>query len=169
MADETTAPTNPTTPVTPAAPVAPPASKSLVGEIFVVSVVTNLLTTAALVAAFWFLVLPGWNPLSPKPVPKPFDPSFVSVGQAFPAELASEYAAAWEAGADAIDSGMTVTGGQQVVGKQWDAGRSKVFDAVATPHLLKIVPEGATDANITASQRAAVAKAWRGIAQGLRK
>lgn len=101
------------------------------------------------------------------PAQPAYDPSFVKIGRTYLPELGKTYAGAWEDGAKAIDAGQPLSAAIAVVGKSWDAGRSQLFDRLATPEFAHIVPESQRDADVTPAQRAAMAAAWRGFARGL--
>ena len=95
------------------------------------------------------------------------DPHFVKAGRAYLPELGKAYAAAWEEGARCLDAGQPLTAAITAVGKAWDANRVQLFDRLASPEFIRIIPESSKDADVTPQQRAAMAAAWRGFASGL--
>ncbi len=101
------------------------------------------------------------------PVVPVVDPRFVAIGQAYPAQLAKAYAAAWDQGAKQLDAGATVSAAIDAVGKAWTSKRTELYDATLTPALSAILPESTADADVTPAERAALAAAFRGLARGL--
>lgn len=104
------------------------------------------------------------------PTPKgPVDPRFVAVGRAYAGQLGKAYASAIVAGAADLDAGKPVSDAIKAIGQGWDRNRQALFDHVLAPELDKIVPESTKDADVTASQRAALVSALRGLAEGLNR
>jgi len=97
-----------------------------------------------------------------------YDADFARLGREYPAALGRQYAAAWEAGALRLECGDDLSKAIAVVGREWDGNRAMLFDRTITTEFAKIVPEAQHDADVTPSQRAAMARAWRGFARGLR-
>lgn len=95
------------------------------------------------------------------------DAHFISIGQTYRTELGKVYARAWEDGARNLESGAGAAAAIDGVAKSWDAGRVSLFESLVTPELVKIVPEGKADKDITAEDRSRLAAAWRGFAKGL--
>jgi hypothetical protein len=122
---------------------------------------SSLLGGAVAIGAAAWLAGPAGPPALPT------DPNFVRIGRAYLPGLGKAYAAAWEEGAKALDSGQPFSAAIAAVGKTWDANRTQLFDQMATPELAKILPESQKDADVTPQQRAAMAAAWRGFAAGL--
>ncbi len=106
----------------------------------------------------------GPNPSPPAPV----DRRFVALGRAYLPQLGNAYAAAWERGAKALDSGQGLSAAIEVVAQTWTVNRTDIFNKLLTPEQAKIVPESTKDADVTPAERAAMAAAWRGLALGLR-
>jgi hypothetical protein len=111
-----------------------------------------------------------WSPEAPpaSPVP-PHDPHFFRLGRAYLPELGKAYATAWEDGAKGLETGQNLSDALNAVTKAWGTNRTQLFDRMATPEFLKLVPESKKDADVTPQERAAMAAAWRGFALGLRK
>ncbi len=124
---------------------------------------SSLLGGAVAIGVSWHMRGPEGPPGPPR------DPRFVSIGRAYLPELGKAYAAAWEEGARALDSGQPVSAAIAAVGRAWDTNRARLFDRMATPEFTGIVPESRRDADVTAQQRGALAAAWRGFAAGLDK
>jgi hypothetical protein len=103
----------------------------------------------------------------PSPIPPPYDPRFVVLGRSYHAQLGRAYATAWEDGAKALEVGEGVSTALDTVTKKWGASRTDLFDKLITPEFAKILPESVKDADVTATERAAMAAAWRGFALGL--
>jgi hypothetical protein len=104
-----------------------------------------------------------------KPVEPSRDPQFVALGRAYLPQLGQAWARAWNEGASAVDSGQPISAALDLVGKNWTASRTSLFDKLVAPEFAKIVPESIKDSDITSSERAALAAAWRGFAAGLAK
>ncbi len=116
----------------------------------------------------------GWlalqTPDSPTGSPQPsHDRQYVSLGRAYLPQLGKAYAAAWDQGAKALDSGQGISAALDTVAQTWTANRTEIYDKLLTPELAKIVPESVKDSDITPTERAAMAAAWRGFALGLSK
>jgi hypothetical protein len=97
----------------------------------------------------------------------PHDGGYVSLGRAYLPQLGKAYAAAWDQGADALDSGQGIAAALDTVARTWTANRTEIYDKLLTPELAKIVPESVKDSDVTPAERAAMAAAWRGFALGL--
>jgi hypothetical protein len=95
------------------------------------------------------------------------DRRFVAIGRSYRAELAGVYARAWEEGARVLDAGQAPEAALEAVAKAWDSGRVAAFERVVTPELARVVAEGKPAKDVTAEDRAKLAAAWRGFAQGL--
>ena len=106
------------------------------------------------------------HPGSPQP---PHDRRYVSLGRAYLPQLGKAYAAAWDQGAKALDSGQGISAALDTVAQTWTANRTEIYDKLLTPELAKIVPESVKDSDVTPAERAAMAAAWRGFALGLKK
>jgi hypothetical protein len=103
---------------------------------------------------------------SPKPAT---DRRYVSLGRAYLPQLGNAYAAAWDQGAKALDSGQGISAALDTVAQTWTANRTEIYDKLLTPELAKIVSESVKDSDVTPAERAAMAAAWRGLAVGLKK
>ncbi|MGC8643448.1 MAG: hypothetical protein ACP5XB_26625 [Isosphaeraceae bacterium] len=104
----------------------------------------------------------------PTPAPAPLvDKTLIPLGRNYLAALGQEYAAAWIAGAKALESGQSVSSALKSVAQSWDQGRSQLFDRLLSPEFTKIIPDGQPDASTKPADRQAMAQAWRGLAAGL--
>ncbi len=112
----------------------------------------------------WLRMSEGPAPSPPPPV----DRRFVALGRAYLPQLGNAYAAAWDHGAKALDSGQDLSAALDLVAQTWTANRTDVYNKLLTPEQVKIVPESTKDADVTPAERAAMAAAWRGFALGLR-
>jgi hypothetical protein len=97
------------------------------------------------------------------------DRRYESLGRAYLPQLGKAYAAAWDQGAKALDSGQGISAALDTVAQTWTASRTEIYDKLLTPELAKIVSESVKDSDITPTERAAMAAAWRGLALGLSK
>lgn len=97
----------------------------------------------------------------------PADVRFFDFGRSYLPQLGRAYAAAWISGAEALEKGESLSAAVGTVGQEFTANRTKLFDAVVTPELSKIVSESTSDADVTSAQRATMAAAFRGMAMGL--
>jgi hypothetical protein len=120
---------------------------------------------------FWVaLVLGGiyfWNYLQgggSGPAPA-VDASFVKIGKTYPRLLGKAYGEAWSDGADALEGSKSIKDSLDAVSKSWEAARTKIFESELTPAMAKIVPENQTD--LSPAERAAMVRAWRGLAKGM--
>ena len=95
------------------------------------------------------------------------DRRYVSLGRAYLPQLGKAYAAAWDQGAKALDSGQGISAALDAVAQSWTVNRTEVYDKLLTPELAKIVSESVKDSDVTPAERAALAAAWRGFARGL--
>ncbi|HKI17454.1 MAG TPA: hypothetical protein VKA15_06220 [Isosphaeraceae bacterium] len=114
----------------------------------------------------------GWlqTPDDTSGSPRPsHDLRYVSLGRAYLPQLGQAYAAAWDQGAKALDSGQGISAALDTVAQTWTANRTEIYDKLLTPELVKIVPESVKDSDVTPAERAALAAAWRGFALGLKK
>ena len=104
----------------------------------------------------------------PAPSPPPVDRRFVALGRAYLPQLGNAYAAAWDHGAKALDSGQSLSTALDLVAQTWTTNRTEIYNKLLTPEQINIVPESTKDADVTPAERAAMAAAWRGFALGLR-
>lgn len=132
---------------------------------FLTVLITSTLSAAASFALFMCLLPPGSSP-TPSPL---HDPRFVTLGHLYLAQLGNAYAGAWDDGATLLESGQGVSTALQTVTKSWESNRIKLFENVATPEFVKLIPDSTKDADVAAPARAALAAAWRGFAIGLRR
>jgi hypothetical protein len=108
------------------------------------------------------------DPSSPQPQGL-VDARFIPLGQAYLPELGGVYAAAWNQGAKGLDAGEPAATALQDVARAWDAGRIQLFDRLVGPEFSKVLPEGQSETDPSApGQKAALARAWRGFAAGLK-
>lgn len=96
------------------------------------------------------------------------DRRFVAIGKAHVARLGHEYADAWDDGAKLLDAGQPVATAIEAVARSWEANRVAGFDGVITPEFSKVLPQSKPEKDVTAAERAALARAWRGFSRGLR-
>jgi len=113
------------------------------------------------------LLYSGRFPLGPTPPPAPVDPAFVALGEAYAPKLAASYAETWSAMADQIDAGKPIGEAVQGFAQDWTNRRNALFEANLAGPFKSLVPEGATEDQITPAQRAAYVAACRGMAKGL--
>ncbi len=112
------------------------------------------------------LVLGGivaWPQIKPY-IPRP-DP-FVSLGKAYRADTAAEYAVGWEAWSGALQAGKTATEAKTALQTAYQAERVRVFNAKVSPSFARVLPPDTDPA--TPAQRAAAVAAGLGFAKGLR-
>lgn len=107
------------------------------------------------------------RPITPLPHDGPVDPHFVAVGRSYNRELGKAYAGAIRVGVTELSAGVPASQVFTDVGKDWNSRRQAAFDQVVTPELSKVLPESTEDAAVTPAQRAALAAALRGLAQGV--
>ncbi len=88
-------------------------------------------------------------------------------GKTYLLELGRVYAAAWNEGEKALESGQLVAAALKSVGQSWDSGRGQLFDRLVTSELSKIVAENQPEAEAKPTNLAALALAWRGFVIGL--
>lgn len=101
------------------------------------------------------------------PSPGDYDRRFVAVGKAYLSDLGPAYATAWEDGAKVLDAGQSIGMALDTVAKSWEANRKVAGNKRLTPELNKVVAESKPDSEVTSEDRAALAKAYRGLAKGL--
>jgi hypothetical protein len=115
------------------------------------------------VTAWW--LAPGHDD-GPAPSPGVYDPRFVSVGKTYLPALGPAYGAAWEDGAKVLDAGQPITMALDTVHASWEANRKALFNRRLEPELSKVVPQSKAEKEVTTEERAALAKAYRGLARG---
>lgn len=101
------------------------------------------------------------------PGPGDYDRHFIAVGKAYLGDLGPAYASAWEDGAKVLDAGQPIGVALDTVAKSWEANRKAAGNKRLTPELSKVVEQGKDEKEVTTGDRAALAKAYRGIAKGL--
>jgi hypothetical protein len=131
---------------------------------------------AALLASF---VLGAWvstgnlscrsKPDRPEPLAPLSAQGLTRLGRTYTGNLGKVYASAWETGAAALEAGKPVSEALDAVRAAWDQDRVRLFNRFVAIEFDKIVPQGKPDAEVTAAERTALAKAWRSFAAGLRK
>ena len=146
------------------APVPAPAPIIVQAPSFARTMVDRLFFVLLVLGGIWF-----WNFLQgdqggSAPV---VDASFVKIGKTYPKHLGKAYGEAWGDGADVLEGGKSIKDSLAVVSQSWDAARTKAFEAELTPAMAKIVAESQTD--LSPSERAAMVRAWRGLAKGMGK
>lgn len=105
---------------------------------------------------------------TPAPTPNPATVDYKALGRDYAAALGPAYVAAWGDGAAALEAGKAIPEALDVVAKRWDADRTALFAGRVSPAFSRVVPESADPKTLTPEQRAALAKAWREFAAGLR-
>jgi hypothetical protein len=131
---------------------------------------------ASLLASFVLGVLVSTGGISCRSVPDrpaPLSPlssqGLIRLGRTYTVNLGKVYASAWETGAASLEAGKPVSEALDSVRAAWDQDRGRLFNRFVAIEFDKIVPQGKADADITAADRAALSKAWRDFAAGLRK
>ena len=95
-----------------------------------------------------------------KPAPPPvLNVRFIPLGKTYLPELNRVYAAAWNEGAKALESGQPVTAALKSVGQSWDSGQVQLFDRLVTPEFSKFVAENQPKAEAKPTDLAALALA----------
>lgn len=103
------------------------------------------------------------------PTPPPYDARFAAMGKTYAPEMAASYAAAWDQGVIALESGKSISDAIEIVAKAWTANRTALYDKTLTPAFSKIVPQSVKESDVTSAERAALIQAWRGLSIGLKK
>lgn len=152
------------------APQASPATvgltPGLLALIVAIPVACSTITGGLVVAAALWL---GHVPVPPGPTPPApvIDAKFVELGKSYGPALVAAYAENWQVMADRVDAGKPIGEAVTAFGVDWTARRNDLFDAQLAGPFKALVPEGATEDTITATQRSAYAAAARGVAKGL--
>jgi hypothetical protein len=136
------------------------------GKTFVLIAISTVLAAGLTTAAAALKRSLGRGAKSPPPTASAPGP-FVALGRDYLPELGRAYAAAWNEGALALDSGQPVALALTVVGQSWENARVRLFDRLMAPELARIVPDGQPEAHISRASRQALARAWRDLALGL--
>lgn len=133
-------------------------------------------TVAALSASFILGTLMSIGGVSCRSAPDrpaplaPLSPQgLIRLGRTYTGNLGKVYASAWETGASALEAGKSVSEAVDSVAAAWDQDRVRLFNRFVAIEFDKIVPQGKADSEISTAERAALARAWRGFAAGLRK
>jgi hypothetical protein len=87
------------------------------------------------------------------------DVRFIPLRKTYLPELSRVYAAAWNEGAKALESGQPVTAALKSVGQSWDSGQVQLFDRLVTPEFSKFVAENQPEAEAKPTDLAALALA----------
>lgn len=120
-----------------------------------------------LVAAGGLAIFADWRHWDISGDSRRVDARFVTLGRSYRNELAKVYARAWEEGAKNLEAGAGPAAALDGVAKAWEVGRLDLFETVVTPEFSRIVPEGKPEKELTREERARLAAAWRGFAEGL--
>jgi hypothetical protein len=128
---------------------------------FVISLSAGAALAIVILAASGLTRLPTPDPGAAR------DARFAALGRAYLPRLGKAYSSAWEDGAKALEAGKGVSAALEIVSQSWSANRTKLYDEMLTPELAKIVAESVKDSDVTPSERAAMAAAWRGLSLGL--
>lgn len=124
------------------------------------SVLPTVLAVVAVIAYFEF------KSRTDAPTTKPYDAAFTKVGKSYGKSLNLAYAEGYEAAADVLEKGGTVSQSTETLKSVALKSRSDEFTKSVQPGLARILPEGAEPTSPT--QREAFVKAYRGFARGLR-
>lgn len=127
----------------------------LIGVLFVAALLLEGL------GIVWFTRQPS------SPSPGDIDASFVSIGRTYRTPLAEAYGKAWDDGAKLLDAGQTPEAALNAVATSFQSNRLAAFQAAIKAPLNSVIPDGTDPAKITDAQRAAYAKAFRGLRKGL--
>ena len=84
---------------------------------------------------------------------------FIPLGKTYLPALSRVYAAAWNEGAKALESGQPVTASLKSVGQSWDSGQVQLFDRLVTPEFSKFVAENQPEAEAKTTDLAALDRA----------
>lgn len=157
MSDTTT----PASPATPAVTVVSSAPDML--TLVIVGTLSSLVSAVSL--AVLALAIIHFGGFWPTPAHKTTD--FVALGKAYAKELGASYAPAWASYATDLDAGKPLKDAATAMNASWTQNRTAVYEKLIAPELNAIVPENTPDAQVTASQRKALAAAARNFAKGL--
>lgn len=146
-------------------PYLPPVRADSLGRVagYAVGAIVGVVVALVLVLAVTAL-MGHWD----RPRDDPSAGRLVAVGRAYRVELGKVYGDAWLEGAKRLDDGQGPAAALESVAKAWDSGRVALFERLVTPELARVVPEGKPDADVSPTDRAKLAAAWRGFAKGLR-
>lgn len=103
----------------------------------------------------------GLTPSGPRPIV-----DGVSLGKVFAPSVSATLGDAWDAAADALEQGKTVSEAQSALQQTWQDGRVKAFTSKVAPEFSRVLTEGAEPTD--PSKRAEVVKLWRDFASGLK-
>lgn len=131
---------------------------------FLILALSQIGSVVCLAAGLWI----GGFQLGRPDLSAPADPAFVPIARAYSAVILDSYAAAWTVAADQVTAGKPVVEALAGVRPAWEAARTPEYKAKVAPMFAAIVPENALDSEITVTQRAALAAAFRGFAKGLK-
>ena len=88
------------------------------------------------------------------------------LGRAYAPTVVASLSEAWNAAADALGQGKSLTESQEILQQTWQELRAKAFVADVGPDFAKVLPEGTEP--IDDAQRAEVVALWRAFARGLK-
>jgi hypothetical protein len=106
------------------------------------------------------------DPPSPPSPPVDYDPAFVPVGKALAAQFGPDFGKALEDGAKLLDAGQGRDSAEETIRAAFTANRRASFERIAGAALGKVVPPTTPDAKLTAGDRKALARAYRGLRKG---
>ncbi len=109
-----------------------------------------------------------WNARQPA-TPRDDDSRFIAVGRSYRVALADDYGRAWDDGAKLLEAGQPVKTALEQVKTSFEANRLATFRQAIKPELAKIIPDGKPEQDITKAERGAYARAFRGLARGLKR
>jgi hypothetical protein len=142
------------------------ASRLIPGKTFLLVVVSGALGAGLAVGVPVLRTWLGGDGSRPAPPPV-LDARFIPLGKTYLPELGRLYAAAWNEGAKALETGQPAAASLKSVGQSWDTGRVQLFDRLVTPEFSKIVAENKAESEVKPADLMALARAWRGFAAGL--
>lgn len=131
---------------------------------FLLIALSQMGSVVALGVGLW---LGGFNLGGPDSAPS-VDKSFIPIARAYKEVILDSYAAAWTVAADEVAAGKPVVEALAGIRPSWESARTPEYKATVTPALNAIVAEGTPDSEISPIQRAALAAAFRGFAEGVR-
>jgi hypothetical protein len=88
------------------------------------------------------------------------------LGRAYAPTVVASLSDAWDAAADALGQGKSLTEAQEILQQTWQELRAKAFVATVANDFAKVLPEGTEPSDDV--QRAEVVTLWRAFARGLK-